>query len=103
MDFTLLSLVPSVNQEPNQKPDPVHGWRFDKTVNLPFVVGVVGLVLAGTAWVTSIDERMARVEQVMAEVADQNRTLDRLVVKVENLEKQVEEVRNDHFDSGNSR
>lgn len=100
MDFSLFSLVSAVNPETiNSRPDLVHGWRFDKTINLPFVIGVIGVVAAGSMWVASIDERMARVEQIMGDVADQNRMVDRLDVRVGTVEDQIRELKDPHYNN----
>jgi hypothetical protein len=98
MDFSLFSLVSALNPETiNPRPDLIHGWRFDKTINLPFVIGVVGLVAAGSVWVGHIDERMAKVEEVVGDVAVQNRMVDRLDVRVSTVEDQIRELKDPHY------
>jgi hypothetical protein len=103
MNFDLFSLGGLMDSREIKKRCPVleeanevaqERWHFDKTVNLPFAIGIIGLVAAGSMWVASIDQRMARVEAVMVEIAEQTRAIDRLSVKVESMEEQFKESKN---------
>lgn len=63
---------------------------LDNTINLPFLLAVIGAILAGASWATRSDERLARLEEQMHTLSDMR---DRLVRMEARLESQSAPIR----------
>lgn len=67
-------------------------WMIDRTINVPFLVTVLSGVIAGAVWASTMDHRLARVEEQMDAIPAMAQTLVRMDERGEGSSRRLESI-----------